>query len=89
MEKGYNPLDNIDVTQEMKYKIEENIDALIKLGYSRNLPIGKLNSLILDLEKMDVNAQLDRMRFLISYTPADPINSNFERFKQKLSEDDK
>lgn len=69
----------------MKYIIDENIKKMIEYGYSEDLPSKQLDKLRQELEKLSVNNQLLRMRFLCSYDPSDSDYNNFERFKQNLS----
>lgn len=69
----------------MKYIIDENIKKMIEHGYSEELPSEQLDKLRQELEKLSVNDQLSRMRFLCLYDSSDSDYNNFERFKQNLS----
>ena len=66
--------------------IEEGIQKVLELGYSELDSRAELEQLHKALSQLDVNQQIERMRFLGAYKPGDPVLSNFERFKQSLKD---
>ena len=69
----------------MDNKLDEGISQVLQLGYSKLENVEDLDKLKLELLELDVNQQIERMRFLGMYNPDDPVLSNFERFKQYFS----
>ena len=66
----------------MNNKIDEGISQMLQLGYSNFENKEDIEKLELELTKLEVNKQIERMQFLCMYKSDDPILSKFERFKQ-------